>query len=402
MVNFTEKELNNLPNPQPGKRKVYHDNKIKGLGVRITSNGIKSFIVRANIHGKTKTVTLGRHPSMKIEIARKLAREALNTFSFGVNPNDEKRNRRIKSITLQQTMDDYIASRNKHLKQKTINDYRVLFNGFLSEWKNKELRDISRNMVEKKHSKIGEKSIYRANATMRLLRALFNYADGAYEDSKGQSIIINNPVQRISNNKAWFREKSRDNIIQPNDLKAWFITVKNLPNHHINTIRNNISETVSDYLIFILFTGLRQSEAAGLLWKDVDFNNSLFTVRDTKNRTDHTLPLTGYTSDLLKSRQKNTNSDFVFSGNNPEKSIVNPYKQIKKIREESGVHFTMHDLRRTFATIADILDIQFHVIKRLMNHSNNDVTSLHYIKSSKEKLRAPMQQITQYILDKVK
>jgi integrase len=257
-------------------------------------------------------------------------------------------------------------------------------------------------MVEKKHSKIGEKSIYRANATMRLLRALFNYADGAYEDSKGQSIIINNPVQRISNNKAWFREKSRDNIIQPNDLKAWFITVKNLPNHHINTIRNNISETVSDYLIFILFTGLRQSEAAGLLWKDVDFNNSLFTVRDTKNRTDHTLPLTGYTSDLLKSRQKNTNSDFVFSGNNPEKSIVNPYKQIKKIREESGVHFTMHDLRRTFATIADILDIQFHVIKRLMNHSNNDVTSLHYIKSSKEKLRAPMQQITQYILDKVK
>jgi integrase len=402
MANFTESELSNLPHPKPGKRVVYHDNKTQGLSIRITHAGIKSFIVRANVNGKTKTVTLGRYPSMKIEVARRLAREALNTFSFGINPNDEKRNKRIKSITLKQTMDDYITSRNKNLKQKTISDYRILFNGFLSEWENKELRDISRNMVEKKHAKIGEKSIYRANGTMRLLRALFNYADGAYEDSKGESIIIRNPVQRISNNKAWFREKSRDNIIQPNDLKAWFTAVKNLPNHHINAIRNNISETVSDYLIFILFTGLRQSEAAGLLWKDVDFHNSLFTVRDTKNHTDHTLPLTSYTSDLLRVRQGDTNSEYVFSGNNPNKSIVNPYKQIKKIRDESGIHFTMHDLRRTFATIADILNIQYHVIKRLMNHANNDVTSLHYIKSSKEKLREPMQQITSYILDKVK
>jgi integrase len=402
VANFTEKELKSLPNPESGKRKVYHDSKIKGLSVRVTSNGIKSFIVRANIDGKTKTVTLGRHPSMKIDVARKLAIDALSTFGLGVNPNDKKRDKRLKSITLEQTMNDYITSRNKNLKQKTISDYRILFDGFLSEWKNKELKNITRDMVEKKHTKIGEKSIYRANGTMRLLRALFNYAGGAYENSKGEPIIVHNPVQRINHNKAWFREKSRDNIVQPNDLKAWFTAVKDLPNHHINAIRNNISETVSDYLIFILFTGLRQSEAAGLLWKDVDFNNNLFTVRDTKNHTDHTLPLTNYTYGLLKNRQNSTTSNFVFSGNNPEKSIVNPYKQIKKIREESGVHFTMHDLRRTFATIADILNVQYHVIKRLMNHSNNDVTSLHYIKSSKEKLREPMQQITLYILDQVK
>lgn len=402
MNNFTEKELRGLSNPQAGKRDTYHDNKIKGLSVRVTSNGIKSFIVRANVNGKTKTVTLGRYPSMKIEIARKLAIDTLSTFSLGINPNDEKRDARIKSITLKQTMSDYIVSRNKNLKQKTVNDYRILFNGFLSEWEGKELKSITRDMVKKKHTQIGKKSIYRANGTMRLLRALFNYASGAYENSKGEPIIIHNPVQIINHNKAWFREKSRDNIVQPNDLKAWFTAVKELPSHHVNTIRNNISETVSDYLIFILFTGLRQSEAAGLLWKDVDFNNSIFTVRDTKNHTDHALPLTEYTSNLLKNRRNNKNGDFVFSGRNPEKSIVNPYKQIQKIKNESGVNFTMHDLRRTFATIADILDIQYHVIKRLMNHSNNDVTSLHYIKSSKEKLREPMQQISSYILDKIK
>jgi integrase len=257
-------------------------------------------------------------------------------------------------------------------------------------------------MVEKKHIKIGKKSIYRANATMRLLRALYNYAIGAYEDSDGEPVIKNNPVQRISHNKSWYREKSRSNIVQPNDLKNWFTAVKSLPNNHINTIRVNIADTVSDYLLFIIFTGLRQSEASGLLWEDVDFNNKLFTVRDTKNHTDHTLPLTDYLIYLLEDRKNNSTSIFVFSGNNPDKHIVNPHKQIKKVRENSGVYFTQHDLRRTFATIADSLDIQHHIIKRLMNHSNNDVTIKHYVQPSIERLREPMRKITDYIIEQIK
>jgi len=42
---------------------------------------------------------------------------------------------------------------------------------------------MMKDMVETKHTKIGKKSIYRANGSMRLLRALFNYAIGAYENS---------------------------------------------------------------------------------------------------------------------------------------------------------------------------------------------------------------------------
>ena len=246
--------------------------------------------------------TYGRYPAMTIEQAREAARSTLNAFSVGINPKEELENNRLKSITLEQVMNDYITSRNKNLKAKTISDYQILFNKLLNEWHNKDLKSITRDMVEKKHIKIGKTSIYRANATMRLLRALYNYAIGAYEDSKGEPIVTNNPVQRISHNKSWYREKSRSNIIQPNDLKAWFIAVKDLPNNKVNTIRVNISDTVSDYLIFILLTGLRQSEASSLIWQDIDFNNKMFTVRDTKNHSDHTLPLTSALIDILTKR----------------------------------------------------------------------------------------------------
>ena len=89
----------------------------------------------------------------------------------------------------------------------------------------------------------------------------------------------------------------------------------------------------------------------------------------------------------------------VFPGYNPNKPLVNPNKQVKKVIEDSGVQFLLHDLRRTFATYADSLYIQHSTIKRLMNHKETDVTSVHYIQPSIETLRKPMQKITDYILE---
>lgn len=66
--------------------------------------------------------------------------------------------------------------------------------------------------------------------------------------------------------------------------------------------------------------------------------------------------------------------------------------------KNSGVHFTVHDLRRTFITIAESLDIPAYALKRLMNHKmSNDVTA-GYIIVDVERLRKPMQLITDYIL----
>ena len=401
MANFTVKLLNSLPNASPGKRDTYHDDKVKGLSLRVTDAGIKSFFTRKRINGVPRMNTYGRYPAMTIEQAREITRTTLNAFSVGINPKEELKDKNLKGVTLSQVMNDYITSRNRRLKDKTISDYWLLFNKLLIEWQDKELKAITRDMVEKKHIVIGETSIYRANATMRLLRALYNYAIGAYEDSKGEPIITNNPVQRISHNKSWFREKSRSNIIQPNDLRQWYSAVKELPNNKINSIRINIADTVSDYLIFILLTGLRQSEASSLVWTDVDFNNKLFTVRNTKNHTDHTLPLTDVLIKLLSQRVETSESVFVFPGKSNLKALVNPYKQIKLVREESSIYFTMHDLRRTFATIADSLDIQHHIIKRLMNHVNNDVTIKHYVQPSIERLREPMNKISSYVMSKV-
>ena len=74
-------------------------------------------------------------------------------------------------------------------------------------------------------------------------------------------------------------------------------------------------------------------------------------------------------------------------------------KQYKNIGDIAGIHITPHDLRRTFSTIGDILNLNISVIKRLMNHraskSSDDVT-LQYIQVSQKRLRAAMNDIENF------
>ncbi len=86
---------------------------------------------------------------------------------------------------------------------------------------------------------------------MRLLRALFNFAAGQYEDAQGHSLITDNPVKRLSQTRAWYRVERRQTYIKPHELAAWYQGVIKLEN-----------TTLRDYLLLSLFTGLRRNEAA--------------------------------------------------------------------------------------------------------------------------------------------
>lgn len=57
---FTKRLLETLPLPEPGQRLTYHDSKTPGLGLRVTANGSKTFIVRRRLaDGQAERVTLG-------------------------------------------------------------------------------------------------------------------------------------------------------------------------------------------------------------------------------------------------------------------------------------------------------------------------------------------------------
>ena len=126
----------------------------------------------------------------------------------------QRKERKCKAITLSQVFEDYIKAR-KSLKPATIIDYRRALNQVIPDWTNKKLLSITKDMIARRHSEHGKKrSKARANLAMRLLRALFNFAAGEYEDSKGHSFIAENPVKRLSHTRAWFRIERRNTVIK--------------------------------------------------------------------------------------------------------------------------------------------------------------------------------------------
>jgi integrase len=71
---------------------------------------------------------------------------------------------------------------------------------------------------------------------------------------------------------------------------------------------------------------------------------------------------------------------------------------MKKIIKKSEVSFTLHDLRRTFITVAEGLDISAYALKRLLNHKMNHDVTAGYIVMDVERLREPMQMISKHLL----
>jgi integrase len=151
----------------------------------------------------------------------------------------------------------------------------------------------------------------------------------------------------------------------------------------------------------LLFTGLRRSEASRLAWADIDFKEKTLSIPETKNHLVHTLPLSDFLFDLLGRRDMDKSSPYVFPSDGTLGYLVEPKTAVKRVATLSGVDFTLHDLRRTFITIAESLDIPGYALKRLLNHKDpNDVTA-GYIVPDINRLRKPMQQINEFIIEKI-
>lgn len=389
-INKTSIDKLETPTPVPPAvqaQAFYRDDLLKGFAVRVTETGVKSFIVETRVNGRTRRATLGKYPALTAEHARKLAAERLGAIASGRDPDAEKREAMARAVTLAEAFDAMLEAR--PLKPRSIYDYKRVMAVAFPTWQRRALVSITKDQVERHHRQIAANhgEAY-ANLAMRVLRATLNYAASKYEDAAGNSILPENPVKRLSATRAWYRVERRQTLIKAHQLGAWWAAVDALE-----------SLTVADYLRVLVLTGLRRTEAASLEWWHVDLKGRTLTVPDTKNHRPHVLPLGDYLTDLFTRRRAELPAAaFVFPAATRAGYLVEPRKSMLKVTAASGVEFTVHDLRRTFITIAESLDIPAYALKRLLNHKDGSDVTAGYIVADVERLRRPVQQIEEFIL----
>ena len=393
-MKLTKSVVDKLALPTSGNQKRYYDELMRGFGLRVTINGVKSFFVEKMISGTQKRITVGRYPDLTVEQARKEAQKLLGKIATGIDPVLETQVAKKRGIALQEVFSDYLKAR-KSMKPSTILDYQRALNQVVPDWLDKPLLSITKEMIAKRHAKHGtERSQARANLAMRILRAIFNFATGEYEDEQGNSFITENPIKRLSHTRAWYRIGRRQTVIRREELAGWYQAVQQL-SHRYSAEQATI---LKDYFLLVLFTGLRRQEAAQLHWDHVNLKSKILTILDTKNHEPHTMPLSDFLVELLERRKAKQINDYVFPSDRGVGHLVDPHKALLKVRELSGVQFNIHDLRRTFITLAESLDIPVYALKKLLNHKTTADVTAGYIIMDVERLRKPMQLITDTLL----
>lgn len=293
-LRLTRRAIDEIPFAQNGQV-LYRDTMLPGFGLRVGAQS-KVFFAEGQVNRRTRRVTIGRADVFAPEVARKKALTILGDMADGHDPNAEKRQEAAEQVTLGLALKRFLEVRS--LSTHTISHYQRTERLYLKSWRKKPLNEITRQMVLKKHQDIGTKhGETTANNVMRHFRSIYNFVAATQDD------FPPNPVQILTQARAWYKERRRQTVITALDLPAWWEAVMAEP------------EYSRDFLLTALFTGMRRGELTTLRWENVDLKSKVLHLPTTKNGDPLHLPISEFLANLLNERwARNNGSPWVFPG----------------------------------------------------------------------------------------
>lgn len=155
-------------------------------------------------------------------------------------------------------------------------------------------------------------------------------------------------------------------------------------------------QLLQDSIQFAIWLAERQGEMLKLKWSDVDFENKQVTFWDTKNDTNHTLPMSSQALlEMLERRHaERIDEDKVFPWPN-RFVLLNRFKRLKKLCGHCPVgdkHRLWHTIRHTAATWM-VETVPIRTVMTVLNHKNIE-TTLRYAKTTDEAKLAGLEAIT--------
>ena len=286
--------------------------------------------------------------------------------------------------------DKAIALQSNGVQNNTKICYEYTLN-HLKPFYDYDINDITADMAQSLLDKMALEQRYSFSAvskTKTLLSIIMNYA------------IVHEQIPLVKFTRSLKIPKStkKGKITSPPD----FVT---------QTIVNNKDIPFGDWLFFLLCTGLRRGEQAGLQVGDIDLKNktiNLYRVAEYSQnhpiikavgKTDESLTsvpildmLYPYAEQIVKNGKP---TDFVFGGKEPLSSSA-LRRRLEKYCKDIGHTFTGHQLRHAYAKLLYKAGVDVKTAQRLLRHKNFNTTMNIYTDFSNEVTELSVQKVNEY------
>ncbi len=355
---------------------ILYDAQVPGLRLVIGQRSASWKIVSTINDGTSRpvTLTLGRADQLSVKSARTEAQALKLKLSKGEDP------RRPRGVipTVEQALARYTSNR-PDLSARTLEFYDQMVAGPLKPLIKLPMDRIDREHCRSLHERITKKSgPYSANASMRVLKLLFNDVLREFDLPHGN--VVSRAVRMN-------REESRDWAVSPVDLpELWrrMITIE-------DPIRRIAWET-------LLLTGLRSGDVKSMRWENLD-QDGVLTIPSPKGGTAKAfkLPLCRHLIQRLEELRdvtKPLESDWCF----PASSASG---HLETLRRTKDWPYAPHAMRHTWRTVALEVGVSIDMAQVLMNYRSGGANAVSWGYVTRANLLGPMREAAETVASKL-
>jgi len=329
-VKLTDRQVRNL---KPGpKDQIISDG--DRLYLRVYSTGGKTWLLRAEVNGRTRWTTLGRYPEMTLAQARAVAG---GYAEAGIAMTVEK----AATIFHKEVL-------TKQYRRPDIPWGRITLD-VIPVIGHKRVSDLTRDDVFAALNRpLSRDSPVSANRLLADLQHMCTY----FVD---RGWLGANPTLGVTRRSVGGRERSRDRNLDWAEL-GQFIGI-------LMGDRFDLSTRLA--LGLVLTTGQRPSEVlditAGAIF------GRWWAISDNKSSRPHKVYLSNQSAALLR---------VAFQQFGP-RPFTSDHRALSRAAKRIGMGFTPHDLRRTMATRLSDLGVMPHVTEKMLNHRMEGVMAVY-------------------------
>lgn len=340
-MKLTNKTVKALPIPASGQ--TYHyDDETDGFGVRCSSGGRKAYFVQFRQRGsrRVQRKTLGSASVLSTQVARQKAIEIRARAELGEPVTPEKSITFLEALELHR--DNHLAYRCDRYQELAESLWRLHIPKHLKQVDVTVLR--KRDLLTITDKLIRDGKVGRATWALGYLKAVFNWL--IHE----RDMMTTNPLSRA---KLPVKMRPRTRVLDTGEARLVWMAACRLPNPHALAAR------------LLMITACRRSEILLLRRSEIQRGGLLVLPAErVKNRHEHRLQLPAQLRKDVLAYLKTVEGDQVFA-------ISDGSLKAALIRESGVSDWTLHDLRRTAATILASLGVPPHIIELTLNHRNS-------------------------------